>query len=160
MFLPGRSGGPLTCRHTRCADDMGWGDWSLTGSPALTPNLEAWAKSDHAVWFDRFYAEDVTYQGYGPGVRTADRDGLKELAYTAARLFPDRRMTVKRLVAEGDTVAIETEWTGTATDGHPILKSGERQVIRNILFNRYRDGKIVETREFSALVSGSSGSSR
>jgi predicted ester cyclase len=110
-------------------------------------------------WFDRFHAEKLTYQGYGPWApqgRTTDRDGLKEMADGAARLFPDRKMTVKRLVAEGDTVAMETEWTGTATDEHPILKSGERQLIRNILFNRFHDGKIVETREFGVLVSGSS----
>lgn len=114
-------------------------------------------------WFDRFHAETLSYQGYGPWSpqgKTTDREGLKEMAGEAARLFPDRTMTVKRLVAEGDTVAMETEWIGTATDEHPTLKAGEHQVLRNILFNRYRDGKIIETREFGVLVSGSSDWSR
>lgn len=38
------------------ADDMGWGDWSRTGSPARTPSLDAMSRADHAVWFQRAYA--------------------------------------------------------------------------------------------------------
>lgn len=38
------------------ADDMGWGDWSRTGSPAFTPNLDAMSRSKHAVWFQRAYS--------------------------------------------------------------------------------------------------------
>jgi ketosteroid isomerase-like protein len=80
---------------------------------------------------------------------------LKELIADAARMFPDRTMTLRNLVAEGDTIAMETEWVGTAAETHPTLQSGERQVLRNIVFNRFRDGKIIETREFGVLVSGS-----
>ena len=108
-------------------------------------------------WFDRFHAEKVSYQTYGPwapeGV-TADRQQLSEMAAGAIRMFPDRTMTVKSLVAEGDTVVMETEWIGTATDEHPKLKAGERQLLRNILFNRYRNGKIIETREYGVIVVG------
>lgn len=38
------------------ADDLGWGDWSRTGAPAHTPNLEAMSRSQHAVWFHRAYS--------------------------------------------------------------------------------------------------------
>eukprot|EP00035_Acanthoeca_spectabilis_P039999 m.66580 g.66580 ORF g.66580 m.66580 type:complete len:411 (+) comp9823_c0_seq2:119-1351(+) len=38
------------------ADDMGWGDWSLTGSPARTPHLEAMSRADTGVWFQRAYS--------------------------------------------------------------------------------------------------------
>ena len=38
------------------ADDMGWGDWSRTGAPARTPELDAMSRADHAVWFQRAYA--------------------------------------------------------------------------------------------------------
>ena len=37
-------------------DDVGWGDWSRTGSHARTPNMEAMSRADHAVWFQRAYA--------------------------------------------------------------------------------------------------------
>ncbi len=83
---------------------------------------------------------------------TADRAQLKEMADGAMRIFPDRTLTVNCLVAEGDTVVMETEWVGTATDEHPTLQAGERQVLRDIMFNRYRDGKIVETREYGVPV--------
>ena len=38
------------------ADDMGWGDWSRTGAPVPTPELEAMSRSPHAAWFHRAYA--------------------------------------------------------------------------------------------------------
>jgi ketosteroid isomerase-like protein len=71
----------------------------------------------------------------------------------AMQIFPDRTMTVKNVVAEGDTVVLETLWAGTAADGHPNLQPGERLVLRNILFNRYRDGKIAEIREYGVRIS-------
>eukprot|EP00729_Bicosta_minor_P010916 gene10916-9748_t len=38
------------------ADDMGYGDWSRTGSPAMTPELDEMSRSQHAVWFQRVSA--------------------------------------------------------------------------------------------------------
>lgn len=38
------------------ADDVGWGDWSRTGSPARTPHLDAMSRADHGVWFHRAYS--------------------------------------------------------------------------------------------------------
>eukprot|EP01060_Flectonema_neradi_P032667 TRINITY_DN523_c0_g1_i13.p1 TRINITY_DN523_c0_g1~~TRINITY_DN523_c0_g1_i13.p1 ORF type:complete len:569 (+),score=122.32 TRINITY_DN523_c0_g1_i13:61-1767(+) len=38
------------------ADDMGYGDWSRTGSPAKTPELDEWSRSENAVWFKRAYS--------------------------------------------------------------------------------------------------------
>ena len=38
------------------ADDMGWGDWSRTGAPAETPELEEMSRSPHAAWFHRAYS--------------------------------------------------------------------------------------------------------
>ena len=38
------------------ADDMGWGDWSRTGSPASTPHLEAMSRADSGAWFRRAYS--------------------------------------------------------------------------------------------------------
>lgn len=100
-------------------------------------------------------AEEVDYHTYGPwtpqGLST-DRKHLEEMAMRAMQFFPDRTMTVKNMVAEGDTIVLETEWSGTAADGHPKLRPGERLGLRNNLFNRYRDGKIVETREYGVRI--------
>jgi ketosteroid isomerase-like protein len=121
----------------------------------------AWIEGYNAQeegWFDRFYAEEATLQTYGPWAQQgihANRHRLKELIADAARMFPDRTMTLRNLVAEGDTIVMETEWVGTAAETHPTFQSGKRQVLRNIVFNRFRDGKIIETREFGVLVSAS-----
>lgn len=106
-------------------------------------------------WFDRFYADEVAYHTYGPWApqgQSADRQHLKEMAMGAMRFFPDRTMTVKSKVAEGDTVVLETVWAGTAAQGHPTLQPGERMVLRNILCHRYRDGMMVETREYGVPI--------
>ena len=47
------------------------------------------------------------------------------------------------------------EWVGTASDQHPTLQAGERQILRDITFNRFRDGKIVEMREYAVVVTES-----
>ena len=105
---------------------------------------------------ERFYSEDLVYQSYGPWApqgMTGDREGLKQGVAFGMRVFPDRRTTVKSRVAEGDTVVEEIEWVGTASDEHPTLQEGEREILRDITFNRFRDGKIVEIREYAVEVS-------
>lgn len=107
-------------------------------------------------WFDRFYSDRVSYHTYGPWAPqglSANRKLLKEMAMGAMQMFPDRTMTVESMIAENDTVVLETIWSGIAADGHPDLKAGERLVLRNILFNRYSDGMIIETREYGVPVS-------
>jgi ketosteroid isomerase-like protein len=105
---------------------------------------------------ERFFSEDLVYKSYGPWApqgMTRDREGLKLGMAFGMRVFPDRRTTVKSRVAEGDTVVEETEWVGTASDEHPTLQEGEREILRDITFYRFRDGKIVEIREYAVAVS-------
>ena len=70
----------------------------------------------------------------------------------AAEAFPDRTTTIHNIVASGDTVVLETGWSGTASDRNPFLRPGERQALREVLVQRFRDGKIVETREYGIVV--------
>ena len=109
-------------------------------------------------WLEEFragHADDFTYQGYGPwapdGI-TADRDQLMEMVRGAALAFPDRNTTIHNIFASGDSVIMETEWWGTASDQHPTLKPGERQGLREVLIQRFRDGLIIETREYGINV--------
>jgi ketosteroid isomerase-like protein len=167
-LLPSQVGGiemnAITCRGLVIALAAGIAACQQPGTrtaeeEANVATVEAWLAAYNAQeegWFDRFHGEEVSYQHYSSSLTqgmTGNRERLKELAAGAQRMFPDRAMTVKSLVAEGDTVVMETVWTGTATDGHPRLLPGERQVIRNTLFNRFEDGKVVETREYGVVVS-------
>ena len=105
---------------------------------------------------ERFYGEDWIYLSYVPWApqgMSNNREAIKQGNAAGVLFFPDRKITVKSRVAEGDTVVDESEWIGTASDQHPTLQEGEREVIRFISYNRYRDGKIVETREYGVAVS-------
>jgi ketosteroid isomerase-like protein len=106
-------------------------------------------------WVERFHSEDLIYQSYGPWApqgMTGNRESLQEGVDFGMRVFPDRRTTVKSRVVEGDTIVEEVEWVGTASDQHPILQAGERLILRDITFNRFRGGKIVELREYAVVV--------
>ena len=110
-------------------------------------------------FIERFYSEDLVYQSYGPWApqgMTGNRESVQQGVAAGIRMFPDRRITVKSRVAEGDTVVEEVEWVGTASDQHPTLQEGEREVLRDIVFYRIRDGKIIEMREYAVAVSGAS----
>jgi ketosteroid isomerase-like protein len=125
---------------------------NIAASEAQT---EAFNAKDPDV-VDRFYGADLVYQSYGPWAphgMTGDREAMKAGVAAGMRLFPDRRLTVKSRVAEGDIVVEETEWVGTASDEHPALREGEREVLRDITFSRFQDGKIVEIREYAVVVS-------
>jgi len=95
-------------------------------------------------WFDRFYADEVAYHTYGPWAphgQSADRKHLEAMAMGAMQIFPDRTMTVKSMVAEGDTVAIEATSSGKTFRGDQY--SQEYHFVM-----RARDGKITEWKEY------------
>ena len=56
-------------------------------------------------------------------------------------------------MAGGETVVEEPGWVGTESDAHPTLPEGAREILRDMTFNRFRDGKIVEIREYAVAVS-------
>jgi ketosteroid isomerase-like protein len=144
---------------------------ACNGSPGLTAEeqanidtLQARIASYNAQaegWADDFLAglaDDFVYRAYvpwAPDRMTADRQQLIEMMKGAAKAFPDRRTTIHNLIASGDTVISESEWSGTASDQNPRLKAGERQVVRGVLFERFRDGKIIEMREYAIVVPAS-----
>lgn len=55
--------------------------------------------------------------------------------------YPDVRVTVEPMVAEGDTVAVRL--TYTATDA----TTGERATWPEMVFTRFADGRAIESRE-------------
>ena len=124
-------------------------------------NLAAARAADEAYnagdlgFIDRFYAEDLVYVSYGPwapGGSVGDRESLKQGVAFGLKAFPDRRSTLLSRVVRGDTIVDEMDWVGTASAEHPAMKEGERMVLKDITFSRYRDGKVVELREYAILV--------
>jgi steroid delta-isomerase-like uncharacterized protein len=63
------------------------------------------------------------------------------------KAFPNLRITVEDMVAEGDRVAVRATWTGTHSGPFPALNiapTNRSFVLTGMVFWRIRDGKITE----------------
>jgi predicted ester cyclase len=75
----------------------------------------------------------------GPG-------GLKEAARGYREAFPDLKLTVEEIVAEGDVVALR--WTARGThkgDLFGIAPTGKEATVTGITIDKYSGGKVVES---------------
>ena len=80
-----------------------------------------------------------------PGV-PADREGLKQLTAMFRRAFPDGRMTIEDMVAEGDRVATRKTFRGTHRgELMGIPPTGREVAIGLIDIVRLGGGKVVES---------------
>jgi steroid delta-isomerase-like uncharacterized protein len=80
--------------------------------------------------------------GTPPGPEAALRWGQ-----TLRTAFPDLRVKIEDIVAEGDLVAVRASWTGTHQGPFPPLSAeptNRRAVLTGMVFWRVRDGQIVE----------------
>lgn len=63
------------------------------------------------------------------------------------KAFPDLRVKIEDIVAEGDRVAVRASWTGTHRGAFPLLDiapTNRSFVLNGMVFWRIRDAKIVE----------------
>lgn len=103
--------------------------------------------NDHRLdQIERFVHEDFVEEnpppGQGPG-----RDGLREFLGAFLTAFPDLTWTVKRLVAEDDTVAAWSVWEGTHSAEYlGIPATGRRVAVEAWTFDTFRDGRIASSR--------------
>ena len=106
-------------------------------------------------WAGWLLAEDYSYHGFGPWApqgTVANREEQISIKEGAAKMLPDRTITILDLIAAGDTVVLEAEVVGTVAGEHPVLKRGEQQRLRVVNFYRFRDGEIFETREYGVPI--------
>ena len=76
---------------------------SLEGVAFTAKNVD---EDDRA--YDELVAPDVSYNGVAVG-----RDGMRQFSTMLRVTFPDLRVTVEDMVAEGDLVATYFTWSGT-----------------------------------------------
>ncbi len=94
--------------------------------------------------FDELNAPDFVNLSAPPGMPT-DREGGKMFLGGFLSAFPDSRVTIDDMIAEGDRVATKKTFTGThAGDFGDIAATANRVTIQYIDILRLRDGKIVE----------------
>ena len=103
---------------------------------------EAFGKGDMAV-SDELLSS--SYVHHVPGV-APDREGRKQLIRMLHAAFPDLRIAVDDMVAEGDKVA--SRWTSSGThkgEYMGIAPTGKQTTFTGISIHHIKDGKIVES---------------
>ena len=94
---------------------------------------------------DEIAAADYVNHTAPPGV-PPDREGLKQLTGMFRRAFPDGRMAIEDLVAEGDRVVTRKTFRGThGGELMGIPPTGRAVAIQLIDIVRLADGKAVES---------------
>ena len=72
-------------------------------------------------------------------------DGMKQALPAFRTAFPDMRVTVGEMLADGDKVAYRLTWTGTNTgEFMGIPATGKKIRLSGIIISRIADGKIAE----------------
>ncbi|MFN4253548.1 MAG: ester cyclase [Saprospiraceae bacterium] len=81
---------------------------------------------------------------------TMDLPAFKQLGYEFLKIFPDLKMTVEHIVAEGDLVIATTRFTGTQQgDIAAIPATGKKVDYQSVDVWRLKDGKLVWNSSFS-----------
>ena len=86
----------------------------------------------------------VEHQNFGPG-HAPGAEGVRAVVESLRRAFPDFRLTIEGLVADGDTVWLRMVATGT-NDGSFMGNPPTGRTMRTDVFDalRVEDGLIVE----------------
>jgi predicted ester cyclase len=106
-------------------------------------------------WFESFHNTDYVWEGYGIWAPDGNRLSYAEMLTMIddeVRHFPDRRMKIHRLLADGSKLAVDYEWTGTAAEGVPGISPGTVMRWRNLLFLGFRDGKMSLATEYGVKM--------
>jgi predicted ester cyclase len=73
-------------------------------------------------------------------------DFVKKVISDWRSSFPDLKVKVEDIIAEGDKVAFLATWTGTHRgDFGEIAPTGNKIEFSETFFNRYENGKVVES---------------
>ncbi|MGD2246348.1 MAG: ester cyclase [Candidatus Aminicenantes bacterium] len=105
---------------------------------------EAFGKGSVAV-SDELLSSDYVHHTLLPGI-TPDREGRKQLVSMLHAAFPDIRLTLEDMVAEGDKVAVR--WTCSALhkgEYMGIAPTGKQVTWTGMSLHRVEGGKIVES---------------
>ena len=93
---------------------------------------------NHFEVMDECFADD--FVRYGADGAAMDKNGYRELCTNIMKMNPDLRVAYGDMIADGDTVAFWFDWAGPGTE--------EFRVSGEAYFSRFKDGKIVEFRNY------------
>ena len=109
-------------------------------------HYEAFVERQDADAVRRQLAADFRDHEMPPGIPPG-AEGALQFRSMLHRAFPDLKIKIQDMVAEGDRVAVRAHWTGTHRGTFPAMPipASDRQFsFTGMVFWRIRDGKIVE----------------
>ena len=89
---------------------------------------------------DELYSDDHELHPEAPGIGRGS-EGMKRAFAGLHEQFPDVRVTIESIVAEGDLVAVRLTYTGTDA------ATSARAIWPEMVFTRFSAGKAVESWE-------------
>ena len=93
---------------------------------------------------DDVCAPDVVDHGAMPGQGPGTK-GIKDIFAVYLKAFPDMRVTVDEVIAEGDTVAVRFSGDGTHKgELFGTAATGKKITFHGIDFLHFRNGKVAE----------------
>ncbi|HEX7363540.1 MAG TPA: ester cyclase [Bryobacteraceae bacterium] len=109
-------------------------------------HYESFVHKQDAEAVRRQLAPDFRDHEMPPGT-PAGPDGALQFRAILHTAFPDLRIKIEDIVAEGDRVAVRAVWTGTHRGVLPMIPvpvSNRRVTFTGMVFWRIKNGKIVE----------------
>ena len=107
--------------------------------------IQAWSAGGIGI-IDELAAPDITvaYTHYPEPIHGAE--SFKQMLTQTFASFPDMRITVDELIAEGDKVAVRWTYSGThqGEEVFGIPPTGKEVRVSGITVYRIADGKVVE----------------
>jgi predicted ester cyclase len=89
---------------------------------------------------------DPSFKSHDPLAGEADLAGVKREVESYRTAFPDLTPTVLGICAEGDSVCMRWRCTGTHKQRFlGVEPTGKKIAIEGISFDRFRNGKLIET---------------
>jgi steroid delta-isomerase-like uncharacterized protein len=107
-------------------------------------NEEGWSGGKYDLAYE-IISPDMVVHGAGGQTVGMGPDGLIDLIKTWRTAFPDGRMEIDDLIAEGDTVAIRNTWHGThEAEFYGVPPSGKQVAVTSVGIDRVKDGLVAE----------------
>jgi ketosteroid isomerase-like protein len=124
-----------------------------------TPNLELALSFVRAVeqgatgdTLTRFLHPDISAREYPnrlfPSGMTRDLRAMTESAARGQQVLSSQRYQIRQAMADGDTVALEIDWSGTVAIPLGSMPAGGTLRAAIAQFLTFRDGRIVSIRNY------------
>ncbi len=102
-----------------------------------------------------FLTEDVVQEEFPNRITptTARRDlaAMREASVRGRKVVTSQRYEVLNAVAEGDTVVLEVQWSGTLAVPFGSIPAGGEMRARFAMFLEFRDGRIARQRNYDCF---------